>query len=83
MFQGFDDGTGFYVGFDVLYQIYIKYLLAYLPTKDKTKFLHTDIPVLCEWFFQIWEQFHGTVADIDKVDQHFDPFTAAHHITAQ
>ena len=34
-------------------------------------------------FVLIGQNLHGTVADIDQVDQHFNPFAASHHIAAE
>ena len=36
-----------------------------------------------KFFFLIRQQFHCAVADIDQVDQHFNPFVAPHHVAAK
>ena len=34
-------------------------------------------------FVPIGQNLHGTVTDIDQVDQHFNPFAASRHIVAE
>ena len=68
----FHNNTGFYAGFDISHESGIKYLLPDLLTKGKPKFLHTFCPVLWKWFFLIWQYLHGTIRDVDQVNQHFD-----------
>ena len=68
LFQYFGNDIWFYVGFDVLHQISIKYLMAYPFADGKAEFLYTTTPVLEECLLCIWKYFHGAVTDVDKVD---------------
>ena len=69
--------------FDIFHEIGKKYLAADALTQFKTKFLYTLCLVFRELFVLIRQNLHGTVTDIDQVDQRFNSFTAPHHITAE
>ena len=69
--------------FDIFHEIGKKYLAADALIQFKTKFLYTLCLVSREMFVLIRQNLHGTVTDIDQVDQRFNSFAAPHHITAE
>ena len=42
-----------------------------------------DVHHPCTILFLIRQQFHCTVADIDQIDQHLNPFVNPHHVAAK
>ena len=59
--------------FDIFHEIGKKYLAADALTQFKTKLLYTFGAVLRKMFVLIGQNLHGTVTDIDQVDQRFIP----------
>ena len=39
--------------------------------------------VLRKMFVLIGQNLHGTVTDVNQIDQHFDPFAASYHIVTK
>ena len=73
----------FYTVFDCFYETGKKYLLPDFLTQGKTKLLYTATFILWKFFVLIWQNFHGTVCDIDQVYHPFDSAPASYHVTAQ
>ena len=69
--------------FDIFHEIGKKYLAADALTQFKTKFLYTLCLVSREMFVLIRQNLHGTVTDIDQVDQCFNSFAASPHVVTK
>ena len=48
----------------------------------KSEILNTFISVAGKFIIDIRQKLHCGIADIYQIDQHFDFFAAAHHVTA-
>ena len=83
MFQRLYNNIWFYAGFDVFHESGIKYLLPDLSAKRKSELLYAFGPISGKDIFLVRQQLHGTVTDVDQIDQHFNPFAAPHHIAAK
>ena len=82
LFQYLCKDTWFYARFDILQESGIKYLPANFLTESEPEFLHAFVTVFWKKFILIRQHFHCAVCDINHIDQHFYPFTAANHVAA-
>ena len=70
------------MSFDIFDENGIKYLFPYLYTESKPEFLYAFCAVFWEYFILIWKYFHGTIGDVDQVDQHFNSLMAPYYVAA-